>query len=155
MTHYSLQNPSRQPVHFKLPPFGNIDETKKEWGIENKLRLNRINRENILIGIPRGSYTSAEVDLLLNRVKALYRDEQSILRERPESFLGSAKQWTAFLLFQQEGTVQGACSRWEQIYYNREYQVHLALERHKNKIRKLAKIISDWQSRVYPGLSRD
>ena len=150
MTRYSLQNPSRQPVHFKLPPFGNIDETKKEWGIENKLRLNRINRENILIGIPRGSYTSAEVDLLLNRVKALYRDEQSILRERPESFLGSAKQWTAFLLFQQEGTIQGACSQWEELYYDRKDEGHLALERHKFKITKYVQIIKQWQVQVYP-----
>lgn len=155
MTRYSLQNPTRQPVCFNLPPFGNIDESTKEWGLENKIRLNRINSENILIGIPRGSYTNAEVDQLMKRVKALYRRDQSIIRNRPQSFLGSPKQWVAFLLVEQEKTVQGACSQWEQIYYNREYQVHLALERHKNKIRKLAKIITDWQSRVYPGVSRD
>ena len=151
MTRYSLQNPTRQPVHFKLPPFGNIDESAEEWRLENRIRLNRINSENILIGIPRGSYTNTEVDQLMKRVKALYRRQQPILRKRPESFLGSAKQWTAFLLFRQEGSIKGACSQWDEIYCKAKYEREMALERHKFKITKYVKAIKNWQVKIYPG----
>ena len=150
ITRHPLPPPPRPPVRFNRPPFGPLAESAEERRPGHRISLTRVNSENILIGIPRGSYTNTEVDQLMKRVKALYRHEQPILRKRPESFLGSAKQWTAFLLFRQEGSIKGACSQWDEIYCKAKYDREMALERHKFLITRSMEVIRAWPIGFYP-----